>query len=871
MAILRMMQPAFTAGELSPALYARVDQAKYQSGLKIAKNVFVHAFGGVSNRTGLEFIGRTKGSGLAVLIPFVYDIETNQTYNLEFSNQRMRVYRFGIPVLEAPKPITGISTGSSGLFTVAGHGFADGDEVVLADIVGQTALNGRSLIVRNVGTNAFNLEDLFGNTISTAALPVYESGGTVRRVYEVATPYLASQLRELVFAQENDVMYLTHKRHPPQKLSRFADDNWTLETPTFAPKVSSPTGLGGSSFYKLQTGDTANINYRVSSLSASGAESEAASSVTVKVQHENEDGRRIRLTWNAVPGAASYRVYREGDDSGILTETPNNEVELTQTQFTGDGSPIPAVAAPGAPATPTGFAGVVVFGIEMSYKVAAISDDSGEESLPSPAFTLRNDMSFQGNKNILNWSAVAGAGSYVLYRLDNGRYGYIGTSETLTFTDENITPDLASGPQEGNNPFSGAGRYPRCVTFYEQRLAMGGTINVPSGVWLGQSANYENFGSSTTVKAADAITFRIRSREKNEVRALLETRGLGVFSSAAEFTVSGGSEDFLTPANVNVRKQGNRGSSYVQPIAIGEVMLFAQVRGGVVRDFSYAFANDAFTGRDLTVLASHLFKKRKVVSWAYAQAPNSIVWVALDDGTLLSLTYMREQEVWAWTRHETDGKVEAVNVVPEDDEDKVYVVVRRAVNGSVQRYIERLHDRLFESSEECFFVDSGLTYDGDPVKTVRGLYHLEGKQVVALADGNVVRGLIVENGAVTLQHSASLIHVGLPYEAELMTLDLDLGMVQGLGSTQGRPKSVASLTMRVEDTRGIWAGPSAAKLTELKQRQFEKWDEATRLGTSDVEITLSSEWTPGGTIVVKQFDPLPMTILAILPEVRVGA
>lgn len=867
------MQPAFSAGELAPGLWARSDLAKYQSGLKVAKNIFVHAHGGASNRAGLEFIGRTRAGAKANLIPFVYDAETNQTYNLEFSDKKIRFYRAGSPILEPAKAISAISIASPGVFNSAAHGFSDGDEVFIAGIAGPSDLNNRNAIVRTVTTNTFTLQTILGTVISTVGMPEYAGGGTVRRLYEVTTPYEQQHVSQLVFAQENDVMYITHSSYAPRKLSRLADNNWALSVPTLAPAMAPPTGLDGTAFFKRQSGNKSNFLYRVTAVSSSNAESAASSDVFIAVQYENEDGRRVRLTWNAVSGADSYRVYRTNGDIGILADTPNTSVELDQTQYVGDGTAYPTIADPGAPATPTGLSISIVFGEVLKYKVAAISDDTGEESKPSAAFSLRNDMSFAGNRNILVWNAVAGAGSYVIYRQDNGRYGYLGTSDSTTFTDENITADLSSGPQKGSNPFASVNKYPAAVTFFEQRLAMGGTIENPAGVWLGQSANYENFGSSEPIKASDAITFRIRSKERNQVRALSEMRGLGVFSSAGEFVVSGGSEDFLTPSNINVKKQGNRGSSnMVQPINVGDVTLFAQARGCVVRDFSYEFANDSFVGRDLTVMARHLFNKgRKIVSWAYSQSPHSIVWAILDNGQCVSLTYMREHEVWAWTRHETAGLFEAVNVVPEDEEDAVYFIVKRRVQGTDQRFIERLHTRLITNATDGFFVDSGLTYSGSPQTTVTGLHHLEGETVVACADGNVFTNLTVTDGKVTLPQAASLIHVGKSYEAMLKTLDLDLGAMQGLGSTSGRLKSVAAVTMKVEETRGIWVGPREDKLTELVQRQYESWDEATQLATGDVELTVQPDWTKGGTIVIKQPNPLPMTILSILPDVRVGA
>ncbi|WP_164056303.1 hypothetical protein [Rhizobium oryzihabitans] len=694
MAILRTMQPAFTAGELSPALWARVDLSKYQSGLKIAKNVFVHPHGGASNRTGLEFIGRVRGSGFSVLIPFVYDAETDQTYNLEFSHLKMRVYRAGAPILRSAKNITAITTANPAVVTSAAHGYANGQEVFLAGVGGTTALNGRNFIIRNATTNTFTLEDLLGNAVSTVGMPAYVSGGTTRALYEIDSPYTSDQVSRVCFAQENDVVYLTHQKHAPRKLSRLADDNWAFSIPSFSPSIGPP-------------------------------------------------------------GAPSV--------SQIVN----------------------TAGAPGYQAT------------TYSYKVASVSELNGEESLPSGAGSTVNDLDIakdgQNGKNRIAWGAVGGAARYIVYKEDNGVFGYIGGTVGTYFDDENITADLSNTPQAGYNPFASAGNYPATVNFFEQRLALAGTENIPSGVWLGQSANYENFGAATPAKASDAITFRVKSKEKNSIRALGESRGLAVFTSANEFNVSGGSEDFLSPSQTVVKKQSNRGSSFVQPIAVGDVMLFNVARGGVIRDYSYEFSNDNFTGKDLTIMSRHLFEGRRVISWAYAQAPYSIVWVILDNGQCVSLTYMREHDVWAWTQHETNGVFECVNVVPEGDEDAVYFVVRRTVQGVDHRYIERLHTRMFTASSDAFFVDSGLTYEGPAIKSLRGLYHLEGKAVVALADGNVVKDLVVSNGTVTLPIAAAKIHVGLPFEAIMKTLDIDLGSVQGMGLFKaGRSRSQTS-------------------------------------------------------------------------------
>lgn len=690
MTTLRAYQPSFTAGVLSPALWARVDLAKYGSGLKTALNLFIHPHGGASNRPGLEFIREVKASANnARLIPFQFN--TEQSYVLEFGNLYFRVFRDGGVIL-------------------------------------------------NVGVP-----------------------------YEVVTPYAHAHLAEMVFIQEADVMYITHPLYAPRKLSRLADNNWTLTTVAFAPSIAAPTGV-------------------------------AATAVT---------------------------------GSG--------------------GSP-------------------------YNYVVSAVSDETGEESLPSVNAGCTNDLTVAGYTNRVSWSAVTGAGRYIVYKYDNGVYGYIGGTSGLFFDDQNIVSDSADTPQAARNPFVGAGNYPRCATFVEQRLAFASSVSQPQAVWLSQSANYENFGYSSPSKASDAVTFRLRARQVNEIRSMLPFRGLMLLTSGAEWIVSGGSQsDAITPSSVKVDPQSYRGASKVQPVVVGSTVLYAQDRGGVVRDFSYQFAEDSFTGKDLTILARHLFENKNIKAWGYAQAPYSMVWVVLDDGSLVSLTYMKEHEVWGWTHHESgaDAVFEDVAVVAEGNEDVPYFIVKRTINGSTKRYIERLHTRVMATVQDAFFVDCGLTYTGAAVTTISGLGHLEGQAVVALANGNVVRGLTVTGGQVVLPNAATKVHVGLAMEAALQTLDLDLGNVNGLGTVQGRQKSIAEVTLRVEATRGMFIGPQdgdrdSPKLVEYKQRAVEAWNEAIQLYTGDIKITPMWDWTNGGNMWVKQFDPLPMTILAIMPDVAIG-
>ncbi|KAF0146561.1 MAG: hypothetical protein FD153_102 [Rhodospirillaceae bacterium] len=180
--------------------------------------------------------------------------------------------------------------------------------------------------------------------------------------------------------------------------------------------------------------------------------------------------------------------------------------------------------------------------------------------------------------------------------------------------------------------------------------------------------------------------------------------------------------------------------------------------------------------------------------------------------------------------------------------------------------MERLASRVFQDGRHAFFVDCGLSYQGEPIRAVGNLHHLEGKEVVALADGNVVRGLIVSDGEVKLPRMASIVHVGLPYLSKIESLPLSFGAQTTGGAAPGRPKQITGVTMKVQETRGLWAGSDADHLDEYKQRSMEGWGEPVRLTTGVISHRIRGSWRPESTVLIQQRDPLPMTILTLTPE-----
>ena len=368
---------------------------------------------------------------------------------------------------------------------------------------------------------------------------------------------------------------------------------------------------------------------------------------------------------------------------------------------------------------PTGLAVSGVAGTTAEWKITAVKSETYEESIPSSSVGA-NSVPTTGAPRTLTWSTVSGAVEYNIYRSQNGVYGYIGTASGLTFVDTGFTIDVADTPPITRNPFSGAGNYPSTVTYIQQRLGFANTTNDPEKAWLSRTGFFKNFTISSPIQDDDAVTFSMAGRQVNAVKHLVDIGQLVTFTTAGEWSVNGDSAGIIKPAEVNPKQHSYNGSSSLPPIVISGNALYVQSRGSIVRDLGFDYTIDGYRGNDLTIFSAHMFDGFELVDWDYQQIPHSVIWAARSDGTLLGLTYVREQQVLAWHRHDIgDGVVENVCVVPEGNEDYLYLVVNRTINGRETRYIERMATRFVSDVVDSIFVDSCRTYDGRNTNTAR--------------------------------------------------------------------------------------------------------------------------------------------------------
>jgi hypothetical protein len=196
--------------------------------------------------------------------------------------------------------------------------------------------------------------------------------------------------------------------------------------------------------------------------------------------------------------------------------------------------------------------------------------------------------------------------------------------------------------------------WPETVSFFEQRLIFGGSSSYPQTIWASQSGLFENFDVGTST-ASDAFIYTIAANRVNKIRFLAPARDLLIGTAGGEFKVGRPPGEPLEPGNVNISQQTTFGTHTTQPTQVGNSVLFVQRQQRKVRDLAYTFQDDAYVAPDMTLLSEHI-TETGIIDVDYAQEPDSIYWAVRTDGTLLGMTFERDQDVLAWHRHIIGGK-----------------------------------------------------------------------------------------------------------------------------------------------------------------------------------------------------------------------
>ena len=707
--------------------------------------------------------------------------------------------------------------------------------------VGRTANNGRARLI----PFRYNTAENYAIELTAGTTRFIYQGELVKAangtVYSIGNPFTEEDLPEIKYTQSADVLFLCHPQHPPMTLTRYAHNNWKLETMelqngpfedsnTTETKLTPSDVVGtitvtasGSYFMGSMVGRLLRIGHTVSSRYKKGVPGQNTLEVScppeatvyvesfgfwsgtftlqkydkntetwvdVRSQNGNHSQNYNFTETNKDTEIALYRVYSTDFDPSVWSsENPNPPGRVTIQTFAKD------------------YYGVV--------KITSVESDT---SATAEVVTQLGDTKATQDFSLSAWSA------------ENG--------------------------------------YPRCVCFFEDRLVFAGNRKQPQTYWASKTGDYYNFGESIPSADDDAITGTLSNGQMNAIRALIPFGELILLTAGSEYKLSGDNGAWA-PSNQDVKVQEYRGINNLTPVVVGSHIVYVQHQGSIVRDLAYSYDADKYTGDDVSLLASHLFDGYNVSSITYQQTPNSLVWCVRNDGTLLCMTYIKEQDVYAWSRHSTDGKFIDVCSIAGTTEDNLYAVVQRD-NGY---YIEMLaNETQPDEVDKQFFVDCGVEIAGTGLHEVTGLDWLEGKEVAILADGNVITGKTVTGGKVSLDASGagySRVIVGLPYKSQLVTLPIEFQARDG--TFESRKKRIINLMINFHKSRSGMFGAVERTLDEIKWRAIENYGEPIKLITEKKTIVIQAgtyEETIAANIV--QEDPLPQTIVSIVPEVIPG-
>lgn len=784
----------FAGGVFSSKMYGRYELPISNNGCRIMRNFIAETQGPATYRPGLRFVHHTRRNNIANLIDFQFNDE--QAYVLEFTDGYLRFYKDGGLILLGDQAITGATKANPGVITAVAHGYSNGDEVIISGVVGMTELNGRSFIVANKATDTFELTDDDGNNVDTSAFTTYVSGGVANKVYEITTPYTeVNDLFALRVAQNADTMYIVHGYYEPRKLTRTDHTAWTLSryTRTADPFLTK----------KVITGVT-----------------QASPGVVTSTSHGYVSGDAIII-----------------EEIVGMTEL-NNRV----------------------------------------YEVVLI------------------------NANTFSLKTLAGVA------VDTT--GYSAYSSAGFASAQSLLPS-------------------NC-TFYESRLWASGMAGAP-GKFLGSRSplsstgapRYDDYTSGTD--ADHAISFTIADDEVNDILWMVGTdRLLFLGSFGSETKVTGEtSQQSITPTSVNARAVHKLGVANVPPINKENIVIYVQKGSLTLRSLEFDALSDSFISVDRSLLSEEITASG-IKQMAWRSGRPDILWMVLNNGRLVGLTFKSREDVSGWHDHLTNSGddlfLSCCSIGRANGYEQTWFVVEREIDGVTRRYVEYMTDlqsfpkvddyfttdtaaarvtdlarydrALAEAQKSHIYVDSSLTYDGSEqdvtmtpgaltgsevtftaggalfaasdvgrkiykkaisgegygratiieytdsthvvcridqdfdsldamaagnwyltTDSIRGLLHLEGRTVTVITDGAEHVQQTVEDGAISLDYQAGMVHVGVGYLGILQPMNLEMGGTTG--PSQTKPRNIYQVGIRFFQSRGAKVGTDLYNLEAI--------------------------------------------------------
>jgi hypothetical protein len=825
----------FNSGALSVEALSRIDLERVPFSLEEMMNFLPRVIGSKTMRPGTIYRGSTFGDQTARLIPFVKNAEA--TALIELTDGLMRVWVDGALVVRAPvttiipngdfASLTGwtnkddsgaISDLSGGMLRLKGTGLASARRVrqinVDSGVIGvEHALRvavDRGPVLFKVGSTSEGQEYIpetmlrtgqhsltlkpagdFHITISSQD-PVYRYVDSITvepsGMFAMATPWEDDHIGFIRYDQSGDVIFCACDGVRQMRIERRSMTAWSLCD------------------YHVDDGPFRGLNLTRLSLAPNAVSGNVSITASSAFFDSGHDGALFQLTHAGQTATATLGGADEFTDTIRVTGTNSAGTRGFIVQITGT------------------WTGTITlqrsFGEPGSWSDEATWTGNTEEARTS---NFDNEIVYYrlGFK-----TGDYGTGSAVATLIYNNssQTGVVRVTDVVSSTQVNAEVIKTLGKAEATfdwreGQWSGFRGYPSSVALHDGRLCWGGRERV----YLSVSDAFESFDQGLDGDAGPIIR-TIGAGSSDAIYWLKSLGRLFAGGPTVENQVRSSSFDEpLTPTAFTVKRVSSRGSSGADPADVDSSIVFVQRDGRRVYEISYDVESQDYSSKPLTRLNPGICKAG-VARVAVQRQPDTRLWFVLEDGTISILTYEKFERVVGWSTFETDGKVEDICVLPGGDEDDVFLVVNRTINGSTKRYVEQLaKESQCVGGQTNMIMDCAKIYSGTATATIAALSHLEAKQTVvwgngaALADQSALK--TVSSGAITLPAATTHAIVGLPYKAR--SKSMKLAFAAGLGTPLNQLKRVDHLGFLLKDTAwaGIKFGRSYDKLYNIPRMQ----------------------------------------------------
>lgn len=675
------------------------------------------------------------------------------------------------------------------------------------------------------------VEDNTGGVVSTPGEPL-----------RLSTPWAAEDVPTLQTAQANDVFWVAQQKHFPRRFVRYGLEDWKISLlPVAYPPMRDP-----------------NSNNKIT-LTASAT------------------------TGNITLTAAGGKVFEAGDVNGYYQISHRRDLPFADMVLTANADSDDIRISGGWEVFTTGkWTGT----LKLWQRRKGVS---GQKDLlrtwkSVEDFNVQSAGEVDGEQVLFLEYVGTGSGSAdpraTLSALDATINGLVKVTQFVNRQSVKAKViralhSTAATIQWSEGAWSTRRGFPRAVTLHERRLLFAGNTAEPQKVWASALDAFDNFERTTLEDSAYA--FQIAAAESNPILSLVSQEGLLILTAGDEWICDGGDSPSMSASHLRAKRRSGVGSVSVQPLLVGSAVLFVQRGARVLNEYIFDFQQAGFSALDLMELAEHLGAER-ITQMAYAQNPHSVLWVVTEKGSLLSLTYNRNQKVIAWAKHTTPlGEFESVATsLGANGIDEVWVVLRREINGVVSRSIEKMDvehwDKLNTGSRVGLVLADGAVHrvQAEPFSEVTGIGHLEGTEVGILADGGILPPQRVIGGRVVLDAPATDCVVGLPVVAELQPMASDL--VFQTGSSMGRKVAVREVDVKLWQSGACQYGATRdGDFFDVDFRDVvDPTGAAPPLFTGQRKLAMPGAFLDSAQLTLKNSSMLPLNCLAMVQQLQVN-